>query len=203
MTAVALPQSPEAPARNAPLTVEQYVAHPASRGRTELVRGQIVPMSPADRGHGAVASNLQDAISPHVRRHRLGRWFNDNVGYELPIPGDRDPSVRAPDGSFVRAEHLPAGGVPLDGFWRRAPDVAVEVLSPGQTAAEMDVRMRDYFAAGTRLFWVVNPFERTVTVHAPTSPARWLTEAETLDGGDVIPGLAVPIADLFDGVARP
>jgi Uma2 family endonuclease len=104
--------------------------------------------------------------------------------------------------SFLRAERLPAGGVPSAGFVAFSPDLAVEVLSPDQTAADMDERMADYFAAGTRLFWVVNPARRTVAVHSPTAPARWLREGDVLDGGDVIPGFSVPVADLFDGIAR-
>jgi Uma2 family endonuclease len=192
----------EPAARPAPLTVEEYLAHPASRERTELIRGQIVPMSPSNLGHGVIASNLQDAASPYVRHHRLGRWFGNDTGFDLPIPRDATSSVRAPDGAFVRADRLPPGGVPLRGYGRLAPDLAAEVLSPGQTAADIDVRMRDYFAAGTRLFWVINPFARTVAVHSPVAPTRWLDEGDTLDAGDVMPGFTMPVADLFDGVAR-
>ena len=203
-TAVAVP--PDAPARATPLTVEEYLVHPASRERTELVRGEIRPrtpsLSPANNAHNTVAENLARALAPVVGRDRLGRIFGNDTGFRLPIPGDRFDTLRAPDVAFVSAGRLPAGGIPLRGFLRLAPDLAVEVLSPDQTAAEMDERMADYLAAGTRLFWVIDPFRRTVAVYSREAPVRWAREGDLLDGGDVVPGFTTPVAELFDGLAR-
>jgi Uma2 family endonuclease len=197
MTAVAVP--PVAPRL---LTADEYFTHPASREPGELVRGRICVMSPAGHGHHTVIDNLYPRLSLYVRERRLGRAYGDNLGFRLDIPGEVTDTVRSPDVSFLRAERLPAGGVPSAGFVAFAPDLAVEVLSPDQTAADMDERMADYFAAGTRLFWVVNPARRTVAVHSPAAPTRWLREGDALDGGEVVPGFSVPVADLFDGIAR-
>lgn len=204
MTAVAVP--PAAPLPTEELTADAYLAHPAFRERTELVRGRVRPrtpsMSPSNPGHSAVADNLVYALTAHARPRRLGRAFGNDTGYRLTIPGDTADTVRAPDVSFVVAGRLPPGGIAPRGLPRLAPDLAVEVLSPDQTAAEMDERMADYLAAGTRLFWVIDPFRRTVAVYSPVAPVRWLREGDTLDGGDVVPGFTLPVAELFDGVAR-
>lgn len=176
------------------LTADEFLRHPAAEGASELVNGEIVLMSPAGAVHHIIGGALFAQLWAYVEAHGLGDAFMDNVGYYLPIPGrDRD-TVRAPDVSFVAAERLTE--IPR-GFLRLAPDFAVEVLSPENTAAEMDARMADYFAAGTRLLWVIDPDRRTVAVHAPDAPARWLGEGDVLDAGDVVPGFSLPVAALF------
>lgn len=204
MPAVAVP--PASHLATEELTAEAYLAHPAFQARTELVRGRVRPrtpsMSPSNPGHSAVADNLVFALTAHARPRRLGRAFGNDTGYRLTIPGDRADTVRAPDVSFVVAGRLPTTGIAPRGLPQLAPDLAVEVLSPDQTAAEMDERMADYLAAGTRLFWVIDPFRRTVAVYSHTAPVRWLREDDTLDGGDVVPDFTMPVAELFDGLAR-
>lgn len=210
MTTVAVPPVPARPASPPPLpaeefTAEAYLAHPASRERTELVRGRVRPrtpsLSPSNQGHSAVADNLLVALAVYAKSCRLGRAFGNDAGYILSIPGDAKDSVRAPDVSFVAADRLPPEGLALRGLLRRAPDLAVEVLSPDQTAAEMDERIADYLAAGTRLFWMIDPFRRTVAAYSPHAPVRWLRAGDLLDGADAVPGFTMPVDDLFDGLA--
>src|SRR5205085_9851683 len=144
-----------------------------------------------------VAGNLFVALRLHLQQHPIGRVFTDNLGFRLPIPDAEDDTVRSPDVAFVTLERMP--DVPV-GFAPVAPDLAVEVLSPGDTLRDLDERMDDYFAAGTRAVWVVDPDRRTVAMHSTTAPTRRLREADTLDGADVVPGFTMPVRALFDGL---
>jgi Uma2 family endonuclease len=104
--------------------------------------------------------------------------------------------VRAPDIAFVSTGRLPGGRLPQD-FIRGAPDLAVEVLSPSDTGADVQRKLRDYLEGGGRLVWVIAPQARTVTVYRPDGSARLLREPEHLDGEDVLPGLRLPLAEVF------
>ena len=105
-------------------------------------------------------------------------------------------NVRMPDLAFYPNEVLP-DGVPDEAAPRLPPVLVVEVLSPGNTAREIDLKLRELFASGCRLAWVFEQPGRTVRVHTSPEEFTRLTEADTLDGGDVLPGFAVALADLF------
>jgi Uma2 family endonuclease len=188
----------EMAARTGLLTADEYyVRAQRTHEFSELVRGEVRPVSPASGRHGVVGGNLFFALRLHLREHPIGRAFGDNTGFRLPIPDAEDDTVRSPDAAFVSFERMP--DVPA-GFAPVAPDLAVEVLSPGDTASELQERLDDYFAAGTRAVWVVDPDRRTVTLHSATAPTRRLREGDTLDGADVVPGFAVPVRALFEGL---
>lgn len=179
------------------MTAEEFLAFPLPDGKAELVRGELRVTPPAGGPHGVAASNLLFALSLYVRQHALGRAFGDGVGYELVrLPH----TVRVPDASYVRADRLPAGGIG-PGLLRLAPDLAVEVLSPSETASDLEEKLDDYTVARTPLIWVVDPVRRTVMVVAINAPVRWLREDDRLDGGNVIPGFACRVSDIFDGIA--
>ena len=110
-------------------------------------------------------------------------------------------TVRAPDASYVRANRLPAEGIG-PGLMKLAPDLAVEVLSPSESASELEEKLDDYRACGTPLIWVVDPVRRTVMIIATDTPVRWLREGNLLDAGDVIPGFSCAVVELFEGLAR-
>ena len=182
------------------LTADEFLHHPAAREASELVRGEIVMMTPAGFGHGVIALRIVVRLSAFVETHDLGVVVPDNVGYSLPIPGQDHDTVRAPDASFVRWERLPGGVIPV-GFLRCAPDLAVEVRSPDHRPGELAARMRDYFAAGTRCIWVVDPEARTVTVHVPGEPPHVVDDTGSVDGRPVLDGFTLPVAPLFVGLA--
>ncbi len=105
--------------------------------------------------------------------------------------------VRIPDISFVSWDRLPDRQVPRQPIPALAPDLAVEVLSASNTREEMDEKLRDYFAAGVRLVWYVDPPAKTVTVYTSTQQSVVLHESDTLDGGAVLLGFSLPLRDLF------
>ena len=180
------------------MTVEEFEHYPFGEMHAELVRGEPRVMSPAAGGHGVVQGNLSRLLLPFVHERRLGRVFNDGVGYELVV---LPRTVREPDLSFVRADRLPPGGIPRRGFLKMAPDLAVEVLSPDETDAELQEKIDDYQAAGTPLIWVIDPERSTVRVLDFSKPELLLRANDTLTGGDVMPGFSCPVSALFEGLA--
>lgn len=110
--------------------------------------------------------------------------------------------VRIPDVSFIRWDSVDDTDLieePDGAFLEVAPDLVVEVLSAGNTAREMQIKLGEYAAAGVKLVWYVDPDTKTVTVY-PKGRERGkkvLTEADTLDGGKVLPGFALPVKDIF------
>jgi Uma2 family endonuclease len=110
--------------------------------------------------------------------------------------------VRIPDISFVRWEKLPNHELPEEPIPDLVPDLAIEVLSKGNTPGEMKRKLKDYFITGVKLVWFVNPKPRTVEVFTAPDQSVTLTEADTLDGGEVLPGLALPVKQVFARLPR-
>ena len=104
--------------------------------------------------------------------------------------------VRAPDAAFVRRERVEAVGQ-TQGFWPGAPGLAAEVLSPGETSAEVKDKIADWLDAGTRLVVVVDPDDQTVTLYRSRKDVRVLTIDGVLDGGEVVPDWTLPVRDIF------
>ena len=172
------------------LTAADLATLPDDGWRYELIRGELERMPPDNFDHGRYDDNIRFPLSRFVRERNLGRVMG-NVGFTLEIAPD---TVLGPDVSFVRADRLPDRGGRA--FPTMAPDLAVEVLSPSNMAGEIARKLAIYLAAGVGLVWVVDPASRSVAVYTPTSSAV-LGEGDTLDGGDVLPGFAIPVADIF------
>lgn len=176
------------------MTARELLYMPQDSHRYELVKGGLIQMSPAGARHGRIAGKLLIQLGAHVETNRSGEVFAAETGFLLSRHPD---TVRAPDVSFVAREHIPPEGVPED-FWPFAPDLAVEVISPGDTVQEVETKVFEYLEAGTRLVWLVNPKTRRVTVYRLPSEVHILTVNDTLDGAEVIPGFTLPLKELFE-----
>jgi Uma2 family endonuclease len=175
------------------MTANEFEKMPDDGMRHELVKGELRTMPPRGGEHGITVVRLTAPLYQHVEAHRLGFVFGAESGFLI----RRDPdTVRAPDIAFVHRDRLPATGI-ARAFWPNAPDLAVEVMSPGDTVFEVDEKVHDWLGAGTAMVWVVNPRQRTVTVYRPGSNPTILTAGDTLDGQDVIPGFRQRVADVF------
>ena len=176
------------------LTAEEFWAIPDTPGkRYELVHGEPVEIPAAGARQAVMAMKLCDRLLAVVSPRRLGYVFGDGVGYILA----RDPDlVRIPDASFVAHERVPASGIP-ESFWPFALDLAVEFVLPNDRAEELRGKVREYLAAGTRLVWVIWPRLQLVTVHEVGGDYRELGPDDDLDGGDLLPGFQVRVADLL------
>jgi Uma2 family endonuclease len=171
-------------------TAEQLFA--ANLQHCELVGGELVMMSPAGFDHGRFASRIVAALENHVARQGLGVVTTAEAGFQLAHNPD---TVRATDVAFVRVDRIPPGGV--KGFFQGAPDIAVEVVSPNDRASEVAAKVRDWLQAGCSLVWIVDPENRTVTVHCSRKEIARLTVGDSLTGGDVLPMFSMPVANVF------
>jgi Uma2 family endonuclease len=111
--------------------------------------------------------------------------------------------VRIPDVSFISWDRLPGRESPNEPIPDLAPDLAVEVLSEGNTKAEMVRKVREYFEARVRLVWLIDPKKRTARVFSVPERSILIRADQTLDGGDVLPGLVIPLSELLDRGRRP
>ncbi|MDZ4764019.1 MAG: Uma2 family endonuclease [Chloroflexota bacterium] len=166
--------------------------------RLELSEGRLITMSPASIKHGKHANWLGYLITRHVDEHDLGEVAAAETGYILyknPDPKGKD-IVRAPDVSFIATARIPIEGLPESGYFNGAPDLAVEVVSPGDDAAEIQTKIEEYLRYGVRMIVIAYPKPRTIVVHT-TAGIKTLKGDEVLDGGAVLPGFAVTVNQIF------
>jgi Uma2 family endonuclease len=174
------------------LTAEELLRLNLPNKRTELVRGMLIIREPAGYQHGDVAARLLVAIGSHVQQHGLGRVFAAETGFTLARGPD---TVRAPDVAFISNARLPQPSP--RGFAEMAPDLAVEVLSPGDTTAEVLEKVADWLAAGARLVWVVDPIRENARVYRADGSEALLGKPQSLTGEDVLPGFSCALSRLF------
>ncbi len=174
-------------------TAEELLDMPDDGFRYELVRGELRKMAPAGGEHGWISSDIDSSLNPHVKANNLGKVYAAETGFFL---GTNPDHVRAPDVAFVRRERVDAIGR-TTGYWPESPDLAIEVISPNDRYTEVDEKVADWLTAGTRMVVVVNPRNRSVKVHRSPTDVVTLTIEDTLDGGAVVPGWRMPVADIF------
>ena len=176
------------------LTLEAFEELPEPLDvRLELVRGEVVEVPVASPLHGYIVMMLCRLLLDFAYERQLGIVYGDGVGYAL---NDDPATVRIPDASFIARERVPASGFPRR-YWPFAPDLAVEVVSPSDRAADVHAKAREYLAAGGRLVWIIWPESRTATVYTQGGERFDLNEADALDGDAVLPGFSAPLASLF------
>jgi Uma2 family endonuclease len=157
----------------------------------ELVDGTLVEKAMGFK-ESCLAVALQAYLLAHVRSGQLGL-----VSGEAGMLRLSSGLVRIPDVSFVSWDRIPGRRMPAEPIPALAPDLAVEILSEGNTSAEMTRKLREYFEASVRLVWLIDAANRTVTVYQSPDQFTLLTEQQTLDGGEVLPGFSLCLADLF------
>lgn len=110
--------------------------------------------------------------------------------------------MRVPDVAFISWDRFPGGKLPQDRVYRVAPDLAVEILSEGNTAGEMGKKLAEYFEAGVRLVWYIDPRARTATIHSAPGKQESIDENGFLDAGEVLPGFRLRLGELFERASR-
>lgn len=176
-----------------PVTKEQFyefVMRPENRDRNfEYIAGEIVEVV-SNNESSSKGANLIAYFGNYVLVNKLGRITGADGGYV--ISGED----YIPDAAFVSYKRQP---VPLKkiAYNPIAPDLAIEVLSPGNTPSEVATKATNYMAAGTVL-WLVDPETKVIDVHIPGQPVKRLRVGDVLEGGDVLPGFEVAVADIFE-----
>ena len=159
----------------------------------ELVKGEIVDMSKPTLGHGEIVVWLSVKIASYVYENNLGRVVSDS-GFVLERNPDGKDTVRGPDIAFISKAKAPKP-LPFK-LSELVPDLAVEVISPGNRAGDIHKKIRQLLKAGTPLIWIVYAETRTVAVHTPAG-AITCEASDTLSGGDILPGFEVGVGDIF------
>lgn len=140
---------------------------------------------------------LITSLMKYLEAHDLGKIAGADGMMKL-FPG----LVRIPDVAFISWERYPKGKLRRGELPVVVPDLAVEILSKGNTRKEMTRKLKEYFQAGVRLVWIVDPRTRTAKVYTSPSQFVLLGEDDSLDGGDVLPGFRLPIGPWLDDAAR-
>lgn len=175
------------------MTADELLMLPDDDQRHELLDGVLITMSPPGWPHGMVMANISYLLSAHVRANDLGAVAAGDPGIILRRGPDR---VRGPDVCFIARDRLPGRTAPR-GYLEIVPDLIVEIVSPGDSAAEVQEKLDEWRRAGARLIWAVYPRTRSVIAYQPDGSARVYTESETIDAEPVLPGFSARVADFF------
>jgi Uma2 family endonuclease len=163
-----------------------------NRANYELIDGEVVETIPPGGSHGVIAVTIAMLLRIWLKQHGQGY-----VGVESGFVLKRGPdTVRGPDVYYVRAERMPLGSVP-EGFWEIVPDLAVEVISPSESAEDVRAKVSDFLAAGTPMVWVVYPRLRQVVVHLPDGTAQTYNAHSTLTAPTILPKFSCTVGELF------
>lgn len=175
------------------ITADDLLNIPEDGLRHFLLKGELRTMAPAGFHHGILAGQIFLNLAEFVRRNDLGVVLAAETGFKIASNPD---TVRAPDVAFVCKERFEKVG-PTVKFWPGAPDLAVEVLSPGDLYSEVQDKVYDWLEAGTRMVVVADPRQRRVTVYRARDDIEILTEGDSLDGGEAVPGWKLPVSAIF------
>jgi Uma2 family endonuclease len=181
-----------------PATVYDVIQIEARENRLfELVDGRLVEKV-MGYTESLIASALIAALGKYLEANDLGAVSGADGMFRLP-----ENLVRIPDVAFASWDRFPGDETLEDAVPEIAPDLAIEVLSKGNTRAEMTRKLHEYFAAGVRLVWFVDPPTKSVTVYTSKAHSSVVPHDGMLDGGDVLPGFALPVAQLFARLQPP
>jgi Uma2 family endonuclease len=175
----------------APLTLEQFASLPAEGVRHEIDAGKLITLPPVKSLHSRIARSVFIAVQACLDDVGLSEAFSE-AGYIL----SEDPlTIRQPDVSVLSKDRIAA--TDADSYFQGAPDLAVEIVSPSDSAQDLEIKIEQYLQAGARQVWVLYPKTKNIHVFSSGRSPRILDENQTLEGGDLLPGFSVRVASLF------
>ncbi len=175
-------------------TDEEFMQIPDDGNRYEIINGELIIMGNSGAKHGHVCSTLMILLGGYVREQKLGVMFDSSTAFKMKAGNKRSPDI-----SFVSKERLQGLEELPDGFLEGAPNLAIEILSPGNTFSEIHDKLVEYFDNGTNLAWVIYPQEQYILVYRNhQSPEFLLRSNQILEGEDIVPGFSLSISYLFE-----
>jgi len=155
----------------------------------EIVNGQPEEKEIAGARHGGVAARLIIRLGNHIESNNLGEIYSE-ASFTI---GQNE---RIPDVAFVAAGRIPSEGEPVT-LWPMAPDLAIEVISPNDIYMKVVSKMEDYFAAGVKQVWLVDPEYRRVSIYRSPTEVTIFTEEQELVSEDLLPGFRCRLNEIF------
>jgi Uma2 family endonuclease len=194
-------------------TFEEFLALPDDGNLHEYVRGAIRAMPPPNGMHGVLESAFLSLIDRYLesralhlgwdpeqgleaRRKLVGFVAGGEFGMQFSLPDDPQ-QIRGADGVYVPAEQLALAGWDEEGYFPGVAALVIEVISPSESAADVNEKVQDYLSGGARRVWCVYPSRCTVHVHDAEAPTRVLRHGDTLTDDDLLPGFALPLRRIF------
>lgn len=175
------------------MTAVELEEMPDNGFRYDLLRGELLQMSPAGREHGRIANEFARVLSNFVVENNLGEVYASETGFVLETDPD---TVLAPDVSFVRRERISEIKM-VKGFIPLAPDLAVEVISPSDRPKKVEEKITTWLDAGTGVVVVLDPRKLIARVHRLTAETQSYSISDTLELPDVVPGWSVKLSTIF------
>ncbi len=177
------------------ITIAEFMRmpDPPDGSKQELVGGEIVTMPPPHFNHGEAQLRLGALILAFARKHKLGR-----VTTESGLVTEHDPdSVRGPDIAFWSSDKV-ALTEKIEGYPEVSADLCVEIISESVRRRLLKAKLKEYFACGVRMVWVVDTETHTVTVYRSPLQGKLLSEEAELDGEDILPGFRCNVSEIFE-----
>jgi Uma2 family endonuclease len=175
------------------LSAEELAGMEIPGRSTELIRGRLVVREPPSTRHGSIAGRLAYLLGDHVFRNKLGVVCGQDTGFM--IESDPD-TVRAPDVAYLSQRN--ADQIRPTGYAPVAPDLVVEIVSPGDRPGELLAKVGQWLGAGSRLVWVIDPSRVHAVVYRPNGDMVIVGADDHLDGEDVLPGFRCAIVDILE-----
>lgn len=185
---------PQAPAITKPITEAMMQELEANDYiRYEVINGELVELAMTGEEHSWIELKILLALGNFVAGKNLGRVYPGDTDFVLKGEPKNIEIQRKPDASFVKTEHV----TPTKGFIYRAPDLAVEIISPSQSYTEIRNKVNEYFNYGTQQVWIVIPSSKTIEVFTAQNTFNTFTIDDTIDGGDLLPDFSLSVAQIF------
>ncbi len=172
-------------------TATELLALPSDGKRYELIEGQLIDMAPTGAPHGLLSAEFAYLLRTFTREHDSGQVYGAETGFRL---AENPDTVLGVDAAFISKARLKPD---QKGYIEGAPDLAVEIASPGNTKTELHDKVKLYFQAGAQLVWIVYPHSRAIYVYTTPHDIKVLEQNETLTGDNVLPGFAVKVSEIF------
>lgn len=176
------------------MTAEELLAMPEIHCRYELIRGRVIERQFGGAREGIASSRIFLNLAVYAEQRDLGMVLTGRAGYQIEFAPDH---VRAPSIAFIKRERLGLVERDYQGYFPAAPDIVIENATTSDTYQYMDNKVQDWLTAGAGMVIVVNADNKSVMVHHSLKQADRLTQGDTLDGGNVLPGWSMPVADIF------